>query len=183
MMYLAKASTPFKRTMSWGLKGPWHTTSPFSTCSPSKTSMLRHFGIRVSTGSSSTGVITSRCLPLVGRPKLTTPEASASTAGSLGLRASKRSATRGRPPVMSRGLGAFLGNAGNDVANMHRILVLQVEDGVAGQGIGRILGRIPFPGRIDQHQRRTQVLARGRTVLRIEHGNVGQAGQLVRFAG
>ena len=79
-------------------------------------------------------------------------------------------------------LGAFLGNAGNDVANMHRILVLQVEDGVAGQRIGRILGCIPLPRRIDQHQRRTQVLARGRTVLRVENRDVGQAGQLVGLA-
>ena len=43
-----------------------------------------------------------RCLPLVSLPKLTTPETSARMAGSLGLRASNRSATRGRPPVMSR---------------------------------------------------------------------------------
>ena len=43
-----------------------------------------------------------RCLPLVSLPKLTMPERSARIAGSFGLRASNRSATRGRPPVMSR---------------------------------------------------------------------------------
>ena len=36
-------------------------------------------------------------LPLVSLPKPTTPEISAKMAGSLGLRASNRSATRGRP--------------------------------------------------------------------------------------
>ena len=77
------------------------------------------------------------------------------------------------------GLGALLGNAGYDVADMHRILVLQIEDGVAGQGIGRILGRIPFPRWIGQHQCRTQILARGRAILGVENGDVGQAGQLV----
>ena len=40
-------------------------------------------------------------LPLVSLPKETTPSISLMTAYSLGLRASKSSATRGRPPVMS----------------------------------------------------------------------------------
>ena len=39
--------------------------------------------------------------PLVSLPKLTTPEISARIAASLGRRASNRSATRGRPPVIS----------------------------------------------------------------------------------
>ena len=43
-----------------------------------------------------------RRLPLVSLPKLTVPDFSARIAGSFGLRASNRSATRGRPPVMSR---------------------------------------------------------------------------------
>ena len=46
--------------------------------------------------------MTSRRLPLVSLPKLTVPEYSARIAGSFGRRASNRSATRGRPPVMSR---------------------------------------------------------------------------------
>src|SRR5665213_4400197 len=39
-------------------------------------------------------------------PKRTTPSASEMVAGSFGLRASNNSATRGRPPVMSRVLYA-----------------------------------------------------------------------------
>src|SRR5690554_7106862 len=42
-----------------------------------------------------------RFLPLVSLPKLNTPEISAKIAGSFGLRASNKSATRGRPPVIS----------------------------------------------------------------------------------
>ncbi|CSI36504.1 Uncharacterised protein [Vibrio cholerae] len=42
-----------------------------------------------------------RRLPLVSLPNDTVPECSARIAGSFGLRASNRSATRGRPPVMS----------------------------------------------------------------------------------
>ena len=40
-------------------------------------------------------------LPLVSLPKETIPSISLITAESLGLRASKSSATRGRPPVIS----------------------------------------------------------------------------------
>src|SRR3546814_2286919 len=50
-----------------------------------------------------------RSLPLVSWPKLTTPDFSARIAWALGLRASNRSATRGRPPVMSRVLDASCG--------------------------------------------------------------------------
>jgi hypothetical protein len=46
--------------------------------------------------------MTRRRLPLVSLPKLTVPLFSARIAWSFGLRASNRSATRGRPPVMSR---------------------------------------------------------------------------------
>ena len=47
-------------------------------------------------------MISRRTLPLVSLPKATTPVFSARIAGSLGLRASNKSATRGRPPVISR---------------------------------------------------------------------------------
>jgi len=47
-------------------------------------------------------VICRRTLPLVSLPKDTVPVASASTPLSLGERASNSSATRGKPPVMSR---------------------------------------------------------------------------------
>ncbi len=89
--------------MSWGLSGPSETTSPFSTCSPSNTLSRRHLWISSSYGAPpSSGVITRRTLPLVSLPKETTPLFSARIAASFGFRASNRSATRGRPPVMSR---------------------------------------------------------------------------------
>ncbi len=47
-------------------------------------------------------VITRRCLPLVSLPNDTVPVTSARMPASLGERASNSSATRGRPPVMSR---------------------------------------------------------------------------------
>ena len=43
----------------------------------------------------------TRRLPRTSGPKLTRPSISLTIANSLGLRASKSSATRGRPPVMS----------------------------------------------------------------------------------
>ena len=46
-------------------------------------------------------MISKRRLPLVSLPKDTIPEISAKIAGSFGLRASNKSATRGRPPVIS----------------------------------------------------------------------------------
>ena len=46
--------------------------------------------------------MTRRCLPLVSLPNETVPVTSASMPASLGERASNSSATRGRPPVMSR---------------------------------------------------------------------------------
>ncbi len=47
------------------------------------------------------GVISKRRLDLVSLPKVIVPEISARIAGSFGARASNRSATRGRPPVIS----------------------------------------------------------------------------------
>jgi hypothetical protein len=47
-------------------------------------------------------VINKRILPLVSLPKPIIPVFSANIAGNLGLRASNKSATRGRPPVISR---------------------------------------------------------------------------------
>ena len=46
--------------------------------------------------------MTRRCLPFVSLPNDTVPVTSASMPASFGERASKSSATRGRPPVMSR---------------------------------------------------------------------------------
>ncbi len=95
--------------MSCGVDSPSTTVSPFSTCSPSNTMIWRYLGISSSCSLPSVSRMIRRCLPLVSLPKLTMPERSARIAGSLGLRASNRSATRGRPPVMSRVLDASCG--------------------------------------------------------------------------
>ena len=52
-------------------------------------------------------------LPLVSLPKLTTPDTSARIACSFGLRASNKSATRGRPPVISRVRDVSCGTTNN----------------------------------------------------------------------
>jgi hypothetical protein len=58
-------------------------------------------GDQVLRGSPTSGVTMTLRLPLVSLPNDTTPSISLMIAWSLGLRASKSSATRGRPPVMS----------------------------------------------------------------------------------
>ena len=64
--------------------------------------MCLPLGIRYSRGSPpSSGVTNTRRLPRTSVPKDTMPSISETIANSLGLRASKSSATRGRPPVMS----------------------------------------------------------------------------------
>ena len=59
-------------------------------------------GIKYSLPIPSKSVITKRCLPLVSLPNDTVPVTSANIPASLGERASNNSATRGRPPVISR---------------------------------------------------------------------------------
>ena len=46
--------------------------------------------------------MTKRCLPLVSLPNEMVPVSSANIPASLGERASNSSATRGKPPVISR---------------------------------------------------------------------------------
>ncbi len=46
--------------------------------------------------------MTKRCLPLVSLPNDVVPVTSANIPASFGARASNNSATRGRPPIMSR---------------------------------------------------------------------------------
>ena len=83
------------------------SASPARTRSPVCTEMCLPFPIRYSFARSgrslpsTSGVMTTLRLPFVSFPKATTPSISEMTACSLGLRASKSSATRGRPPVMS----------------------------------------------------------------------------------
>ena len=103
---VGQGSTPSRRRMSCGRASP-SIGSPFSTCRPPNTITL-----------ATSGWSSSRCRPdpdqallaLVSLPKSRPRRSiSAMIAGSLGLRASNRSATRGRPPVMSRVLGSCAG--------------------------------------------------------------------------
>ena len=75
--------------------------SPFITFSFSNTFTFFHFGINSSLKLSSASFIKILFLSFVSFPKITVPEVSASIAGSLGFLASKISATRGNPPVIS----------------------------------------------------------------------------------
>ena len=88
--------------MSCGSAGPSTIDSPLFTTWPSCAVTCLSFGIRYSCGTPSRSVMTSRCLPFVSLPNDTVPVTSASRPASFGERASKSSATRGRPPVMSR---------------------------------------------------------------------------------
>ena len=58
-------------------------------------------------------VMTRRCLPLVSLPNETVPVTFAKIAASFGERASNSSATRGKPPVMSRVFCASIGIRAN----------------------------------------------------------------------
>src|SRR5260370_318305 len=93
---------PSSRSRSCGSTGPSTIISPLLTTWPSCTSRCLSLAIRYSCSCLSRSVITRRCLPFVSLPKLTVPVTSASIPASLGERASNSSATRGRPPVMSR---------------------------------------------------------------------------------
>ena len=57
------------------------------------------------------------------------------TAGSLGLRASKISVTRGRPEVMSGGALGFLGLAGQQLAGLDDLAVVDVDTGLGRQEV------------------------------------------------
>ena len=88
--------------MSCGLRGPSMSGSPARTRSPSWTFTCTPRGSeysRASAPSSGTTRILRR--PLTMPPWRTVPSISEMTAVSRGLRASKSSTTRGRPPVMS----------------------------------------------------------------------------------
>ena len=81
------------------------------------------------------GVTTILRLPLVSAPKDTTPSISVITAVSLGLRTSKSSATRGRPPVMSLVLVDSRGDLGHDVAGEDHVPIVDHDDGPHRHGI------------------------------------------------
>ena len=87
--------------------------SPLLTCSPSKILSTLCFGINISVICdflvAPSGVITTLTFPLVSFPKETTPVSSARTAASFGVLASNRSATLGKPPVISFVFEATIG--------------------------------------------------------------------------
>ncbi len=129
------------------------------------------------------GVITRRRLPLVSLPKLTVPEISARIAGSFGLRASNKSATRGRPPVMSR---VFEPSCGiRAITSPHPICAPSPDyQGVGGRKYcARYVGTgssssLPFhqPASLQD-----ECPCRSGTICRIDDSNVGQTSQFIRL--
>ena len=109
-------------------------------------------------------------------------ERSARIAESFGLRASNRSATRGRPPVMSRVLDDSCGiRAMTSPTDTFRT-VLEADDGARRQRVHRRnvgVGEGDFLALgIDQTHDRTQVLAARAALLRIQHHGAGQTGDV-----
>ena len=88
--------------MSWGTSGPSTSASPARTNVPEWTRKCLPCETRCSRSMPASLLTTMVRLPRRFSPRISTmPSISAMTAGSLGLRASKISVTRGRPPVMS----------------------------------------------------------------------------------
>ena len=122
--------------MSCGLGEPEIRVSPFFTKSPSCTSITLVLGIRYSTASPSSGTIAILRLALYSRTNSILPEILAMTDMSLGRRASNSSATRGRPPVMSRVLAASRGT-GKDVTRFDLLVILDRKHGARRQHVTR----------------------------------------------
>src|SRR5213079_1592232 len=104
--YSCTARGPLIRKMSCGFTGPSVSRSPARTRSPSCTRKCLPAGTSYSCASPSSGCTQISRLPRLISPNRTTPSTSEIVAGSFGRRASNSSATRGRPPVMSRVLYA-----------------------------------------------------------------------------
>ena len=172
--------------MSCGFGSPSAITSPRSTCSPSKTFRWRHFGISSSCFSLCSSVMIRRRLPLVSLPKLTVPVYSARIAESFGLRASNRSATRGRPPVMSRvfddscGIRAMTSPTDTFAPSSRLTIAPGGNAYTAGMSVFANVTSLPLAF-IEAHDR-TQVLAAARALLRIHHDRARQARDLVDLA-
>ena len=100
--------------MSCGTSGPSTSASPARTMSPEWTRKCLLCVIRCSRSMPlSLRTMIDRLPRFFSRKSSTVPSISAITAGSFGLRASKISVTRGRPPVMScvpRGFARRLGD-------------------------------------------------------------------------
>ena len=129
--------------------------------------------------------MTRRRLPLVSLPKLTVPLFSARIAGSFGLRASNRSATRGRPPVMSRvfedscGMRAMTSPT-DTFAPSSRLTRRARGQRVHRRNLG-VRERDFLALGIDELHRRTQVLAAA--LLGVEHHGAREARDFVQLRG
>ena len=77
-------------------------------------------------------------LVLVVLPNRTVPPISAMIAASFGRRASNSSATRGRPPVMSRVLALSVGMRAMHVARLHLAARIDRDDGVDREQVARV---------------------------------------------
>ncbi len=92
------------------MTGPSVSCCPFLTRSPLKTTICLPIGMKCSSERPVTSSTTlMQRLPRTVSPISMTPSIFAISAASLGWRASKSSATRGRPPVISRVLAASRG--------------------------------------------------------------------------
>ena len=131
-------------------------------------------------------MICRRTLPLVSLPNDTVPVISASMPLSFGERASNSSATRGRPPVMSR---VFWPSTGMRASTSPRRQVLAVAhlDQRADREADRHrvvgAGDLHFvAGGVEQLDLRTHDLGRA-AALRVDHDQRRQAGDLVDLLG
>ena len=132
--------------------------------------------------------MTRRCLPLVSLPNDTVPVTSASMPASFGERASNSSATRGRPPVMSRVFERLLRDPREHLADGHLLAVLDRDDRAE---LERDVHRVVGAGELDlvaalveQLHLRTHALRRARrAALRIDDDQRRQAGHVVDLLG
>ena len=95
-------------------------------------------------------MISKRTLPLVSLPKAIIPVFSAKIAGSLGLRASNKSATRGKPPVISRvledacGIRASASPIPTSAPSSRLIIALPGKKYCAGISVPAIITSLPL---------------------------------------
>ena len=174
--------------MSCGSAGPSTIISPLFTTWPSCAITCLSFGIRYSWATPSRSVMTRRCLPLVSLPNDTVPVISASRPASFGERASNSSATRGRPPVMSRvfevscGMRASTSPTCTCCPSFTVMMRVDLEGDVDRQLGARDLHLLALV--VDQLDARTQPLGLGDpAALGIDHHQGRQAGDLVDLLG
>ena len=131
-------------------------------------------------------MISRRCLPLVSLPNETVPVISASMPSSFGERASNSSATRGRPPVMSRvfwpstGIRASTSPGDRSWPSCIWISEPTWKPIVTEWSVPGIFTSLPV--RVEQLDLRAHDLGRA-AALRIDHDQRRQAGDFVDLLG